>query len=541
MEALNKETVALDYLYNILYGMDDKLFVESLKCELEDERIRDVIFSSADALSNLFKEPFDVQKIKEHIKKVHKTYKGIFSKTQTELFRTLENFEKAEFLKEYFSSDDNLCSLNTKNEKVCIEESSDTVLRKITFEKAELFRNGNRLNQGRYEVYYDIIMLTSYEGYYQMEMVDYLNDNCYRIKFSDITVLIQPYNALEDSFRWPSTGLSENPWLHLFSIANNINAHLTYGVANQKEKEISGLIKFLAEVEFEGFDYVPSQLYPLLEKYNLKNKIKAPVDLLKRNLCNKKYEPFWREIFNLLVESQAELPLYFEENISPKNKTEYKQLVNQQMNRNGYEGEYPDYYKKDCVIKPSLIRSYGLSYVVAFEKYVEHHIHCEPVIDNDVVNTAFAVGLSFNKKVEDKTDIYSTMFDCNGKTTFSVISTQFAADMSATNYIDLTTKAVNAAVRKADLKKAEKEDIQFKNWLTRFPKINIKTLLLIFVMFSVGLSLIVPILLMSVDNSTLAETFAFMKSNPFFFLFGIFGGLFATLLIALFEWMSIKR
>ena len=286
---------------------------------------------------------------------------------------------------------------------------------------------------------------------------------------------------------------------------------------------------------------MPAVLYDLINKHNLQNVIKPPYDLTKPYLCKKKFEPFWRDIFYLISDSQKELPSYFEETVSKEDFEKHKELITVQMNSWGYKGTYPDYYKKDSITKPTLFKTYNVSHIVACEKFVEHHIHCYSFENNDVIQTAFFVGTIFNKKDTDTSDIYSTMFDCSGKAVFSILSTIFAGVMNEKTYESWTKNAVKAAVKKADLNKADKDDYYFKSIFERNVGLNFKALLLMFVFFSFGFSMIAPLLLIILEGNTISEVITFLKTEPLLLLFSVVGSFIATFFIALFEWMSGKK
>lgn len=452
--------------------------------------------------------------------------------------KILETFESSDFLKEFFSSEDNILGLNICNSNAYIEEFSDSVLRKIVFENSKVYLNGDVLNDKKVEIYYDTIQIVKENGSYILELTEYFANNHYKIKFDNISTILRAYSAESDYLFWLYIN---TPWDYVVALAKNINAHFIYGVANKKEKKIFDLIKHLMGEKLVNADAVPAELYCLIEKHNLKNNIKAPYNLTQPYLCKKKYEPFWRDIFNLISESQKDLPSYFEETVSKEMLKKHKNLITAQMNILGYWGTYPDFYKKDCIIKPKLIRTYNLSHVVAFEKFAEHHIHCYSFINNDVIHSTFLVGTIFNKNSDEESDIYSTMFDCNGKAVFSILSTINAGAMNIETYECWTKNAVNAAVKKADLKKLNKDDYFFKSIFERGVTLNFKALLLIFILFSIGFSLIVPLLLFVLEGNTISEVITFLKSEPLLMSFGLIGGFVATILVAVFEWLSSKK
>lgn len=538
MTVITKEISMMNFLFNVLYAIDnDRDFIERLKEELQDEDIKNLLNSSSEKTKSLFKEPYSVKVIKEHLEKANEIFEKAIEENRNTLMKKLENFENADFLKEYFSSEDQMLNLKIDNSTIYIEEYHDSVLRKISFINSKLYLNNNVVEE-TVELCYDTINLVEENGSYILEITNYITNEYYKLKFSNISVLLKAYSAESDYLFWLFVN---NPWDYVISLANNINAHLNYGIANQKEKRLFGLVKHLIGEQFANIDSLPAVLYDLIIKYNLKNVIKPPYDLTKPYLCKKKFEPFWREIFNLISDSQKELPSYFEEIVSKEAFEKHKHLITEQMNQWGYEGVYPDYYKKNSIIKPTLLKTYNLSHVVACEKYVEHHIHCYSFKNNDVIQTAFFVGTIFNKSDSDTSDIYSTMFDCGGRAIFSILSTIYAGAMNEDTYDKWTRNAVKAAVKKADLKKADKDDYYFKSIFERNSFLNFKALILMFIFFSFGFSLIAPLLLIILEGNTILEAINFLKSEPLLLLLSAVGGFLATFLIALFEWISGKK
>ena len=539
MTKISKELAVLSYLYEVLYSIkdDEAYFTESLRQELESEKIGDTLMLTDEKTRNLFREPFNIKEISALLKKSNAEFERWLEINQTEFLESLNEFENSDLIKDYFESTGNSFMLNVSEQETKIGEFAASVLRSFTFESAEVYFNGKLLTENVAEIFYDAAFLTKTDGFYLLEFISYYHDRIFQIKFSGLTSVLKSYNAVCESIFLP---FIDTPWQYITAIADNINAHLECGLATLKEKQISALVLHIAGIRLvEGVTLAP-QLYDLIKKYNLHNVLKPPFDLLTPALCKKKYEPFWRDIFNMLVGSQEGIPSFLEENVSREDFENHKNLITKQMNSHGYEGTYPDYYKKDRVIKPTIFRSYNMSYIVSFEKYAVHHIHCWSVLKDGVINTNVIAGVIFNKRDDIETDIYSTMFNSNGKSTFSIISTMYSGSMSDETYEENTRKITEAAVRTAELKKEEKFDYDFKNILTRDKKLNLLFLLIAFVLFTFGFSLIAPLLLI-IDGESIIEIFSLMKENPIFSYIGISGGVVATAIFALLEWKSAKK
>lgn len=533
-----KEAAWMDFLSEALFDLNDDDFIERLEEELQEEDFINVLNSADEKTKSLFTQPYAVEEIKAYLKVQSEAFEKLSAENQALFLKTLEDFENSDYLKEYFSTEMKLLDLETDASSVFIQEFTDSVFRKITFENAEVFLDGMPFTEKHTDMYYDFIRLTKDNGVYVLE-AENIGMSCVSIiRFTNLSVTLKAYRADSDSQFWLFVN---TPWDYLAALANGINAHLKYGLANPKEEKLFGIVKHLLGEKITGIDAVPMQIYQLIEKHNLKNAAKPPYDFTKPYFCKKKFEPLWREIFAMICESQEGLPSYFEEKVSKEEFEKHKQLITGQMNAQGYTGTYPDYYKKDSTMKPTLLRTYNLSHIIAFEKYTEHHIHCYSFGSNGVIHTSFFIGTVFNKSDSETGDIYSSMFDCNGRAVFSILSTVFTGNMSKQTYEDWTKNAVKAAVRKADLKKADKDDFHFKSIFERGVKLNFLPLLLIFVMFSVGFSLITPLLLFILEGDTLPEIITFLKSEPLLLVFGPVGGLLATVLLAVFEVGAAKK
>lgn len=539
MAEITKETAMLNFLFNILYGADsDKDFIEQLKEALSEEDMKSVLASSDEKTRAMFTEPFSIDEIKYCLKKANEIFEEQTEKNNIILMKKLESFANADFLKDYFLSDDNMFDLKISESSVFIEEYYDSVLRRITFENARVYHNGELITDESIDLFFHGIEVAEDSGVYIFEFRDYFTDECYSINFENIAVSLKAYSAESDYLFWLFV---KTPWDYIFTLANNINAHFKCGVETAEEKQIFGLVKHLTGEHYTDLDSVPAELYSLIKKHKLENKIKPPYDLSKPYLCKKKYEPFWRDVFCLVAETQKNLPSYFEESVSKEAFEKHKRLITAEMNKWGYTGVYPDYYKKDSIKKPTLLKTYNLSHVIAYEKFVEHHIHCYSFENENVIHTTFFVGTIFNKKDTDTSDIYSTMFDFGGRAVFSILSTMNAGAMDKASYEIRTQKAVKAAAKKADLKKTDKDDYYFKSLFERNARLNFKALIFMLVFFSVGFSMIAPILLIVLEGCSFSEIVAIMKDEPLFILTGIIGGFVATFLVALFEWLSGKK
>lgn len=524
----------MNYMYNDLFGLfKEKNFKKSLRYLLQQENVKKVLNTSDEKTKKLFEEPFSAKEIKAYLKKSNDTFKAISKQNRYEIMEILDTFENSQVIKDFFSDDEFVFSVC--NSSIFFEDYYSSVFRKIIFENSKATLNGNPLPDGDVNILYDYMQMNRQNGSYVLELMSYFENKHYIIKFDNISVKLKAYKAESDfNFLWSA----KTPWQFVNILACNINAHIKCGVANDKERKILGLVKHLAGEKYVD-NSIPAELYKLIEKHRLKNVIKPPYDFSQSYLCKKMFEPLWRDIFSLISETQKDLPSYFEENISKEEFQKHKQLITEQMKSQGYIGTYPDFYKKDSVIKPVLYKTYGLCYVTAIEKHAVHHIRCYSFKDNEYIQTTFFVGTIFNKRENDKTDIYSTMFNCGGKAVFSVLTTDTASLSGIYSYEGLTKRAVKAAVKMADLKKADVEDNKFKR--ERYNGLNSLQLMLTFILFSAGFSLIVPLLLIILERSTISEVAVTLKSEPILATIGIVVGFATTFLLGLLDFLSSKK
>lgn len=101
------------------------------------------------------------------------------------------------------------------------------------------------------DICYDSIKMVGENGSYILELTDFFADNHYSIKFDNISVLLKAYRAESDYLFWL---FIKTPWDYVAALANRINAHFCYGVENQNEKKIFGLIKHLTGERFIDID-----------------------------------------------------------------------------------------------------------------------------------------------------------------------------------------------------------------------------------------------------------------------------------------------
>ena len=366
----------------------------------------------------------------------------------------------------------------------------------------------------------------------------------FSITFTDARIDVLITNACEATF-------VNTPWMHLFSIASTIlsKCNLYPETLNDTEKElmplvaeISGLLPYNVvpeELKSDGFPILKSYLeepgyskpLKLLEKHekDTTGKYKFALKLLKE-LHEKKYEPLWRKIYNLISESQKDYPSSAEEFCSEKSLSEIRGKIQAYLESKGYFGTYPDFIKHDSIRSYRLAEAYNMSYFVGAEKNVIYHIHCSEEFSDDQLSIDFLCGTQLLKKNEEPGDIYSCMFNSNGRCFFNKVL--YGCDCTDDGEIatEKLEQFVHIAVKKAELQKLTKEERKLLGQLKySFVSIFSSAFLLMGGLFAtlmtLGLMLIALLITAILIPEEIPSMFAEM---PWFLLFSLswilFGG-----------------
>ena len=296
----------------------------------------------------------------------------------------------------------------------------------------------------------------------------------FAISFTDAKVDVVLYNSTAQSF-------NENPWCHLQSVAGSIvDKHsLSEKYLNDKEKEIFPLCAEISRLSYWAFMEQGTQLYfPKLKSYiskhgfdelllliekmenNLDDKQR---DKAKKNLVNKlnmkKYEPLWREVYELIADSQKEYPERVSAFCSAEQLNEERAKIQVLMEAHGYSGKYPDFVKCGSLSGVRLAESYDISYFVARQKNVAYHIHCTEEYFCEHLRIEFLCGTQILKKNESVGDIYSCLFNSKGKSFFKTAYYESGfIDDDGEEKSDNLESRVQIAVKRAELKKLTKEE-----------------------------------------------------------------------------------
>lgn len=306
------------------------------------------------------------------------------------------------------------------------------------------------------------------------------------LNFTDVYLETEAYCATDELF-------SENPWQPLGYIALNIyqKSLLTDLPCNEKEHALLPLLAEIASIthiwsllETQACSTLP-QLTSLVKQYGYEkllpkiaavekekpftSKHNARTEQLIQALCEQAYEPMWRDIFSRVQESQKDYPskvsLRCPADILESTRTSIQEL----MQQHGYTGTYPDFVQYGPLRGIHLEESYDMTYFVGMEKAVTYRIHCsEEVDESNYLTIQFLCGTALNQKGKTCDDIYSCLFNANGKRLFHTMHHDYKLSASA-EPSDYTAYILEPEVRPDDLEKCVQIAVK-KNHLQRLTK-----------------------------------------------------------------------
>lgn len=342
------------------------------------------------------------------------------------------------------------------------------------------FENGSLIKQGD-----EYILSGKAENY------DDDSTTPFSIRFTDAEVDVTLFRASEQIS-------TETPWHHLATIAGNIlskQLNLSGDYLNDREKELLPLIQEISALGYWMFilhdsktadfsqlkSYIVrfgyNELLPVFENLEKNFSDDKKKNRIIRNLISKlntqKYEPLWRDLYNTIVETQAEYPTEATAHCPTELLNETRSNIQKLMEFHGYSGTYPDFIKKGTIRGIHLVESYGMSYFVGAKKNVAYHIHCTENYYSGYLSIDFLCGTEILRKGETAGDIYSCMFDAKGRRLFKRVSYE-SDHINPDGDRECETQdlelRVQIAVKKAELIKLTKEeekellDFDFPYW-----------------------------------------------------------------------------
>ena len=314
----------------------------------------------------------------------------------------------------------------------------------------------------------------------------------FSISFTDVVERSQPYNALKSRLSF-YPGI-HNPWEYLSLIAEGISEHIEYNVANKKELAVKELVAYLCDTQKKA---VPPQCF--IEIFGQVDAKKAVLKLGKskvrlfRELSKQKYESLWRKIYRMLADTQVGLPSLAELKYSEEELREHREFITRELQKNGFEGEYPYFCKKGIPQKLHFAKSYGMTYFVGHEKNARCYIACNAIPAGHHIDMEFYCGIVFCESENEETDIFSCMFDRKGKAYFSHVAAAILTDEENEGELIPSRKMViSAAVKSAQLLKLSKEERGYKNVFGTSPLLF---LMFLFMAVFFGLGMMVGLML----------------------------------------------
>lgn len=278
------------------------------------------------------------------------------------------------------------------------------------------------------------------------------------LTFEKAKVTVEVYNSCSN------TEFYENPWCFLSKISFAIGrkADLLGEYCNSKEKELLPIIKEIvalnywmesAEHEYKSF----WKLKTLANKFGYENveKLLTKLETIKSGetafdktakklltlLCEQKYEPMWRELYNKIEASQVDYPNKVETLYDRKVLVEIRKDIQNLMETKGYIGIYPDFVKGGILRGIHLEQSYGMTYFVGMEKKAQYYIHCcESCEERDNLTIQFLCGTSFLKRDEDMSDIFECLFNAKGRRIFHTVYHSITLEHDLNTTVDISVK-----------------------------------------------------------------------------------------------------
>ena len=167
-------------------------------------------------------------------------------------------------------------------------------------------------------------------------------------------------------------------------------------------------------------------------------------------LNDAKCESLWRELYELVADTQAE---YTDKMLSydQKKLNNIRSEIEECFHDLGYEGKYPTFVKKGALKGIRLEESYDQSYFVGREKYAQYMVECREILYGDMLHIQFICGTAFLKKSETVPDIYSCCFNKKGRRIFK----KFLWDAAE---MDALPQYVTIAAKRAECTKLNKKE-----------------------------------------------------------------------------------
>ncbi len=207
----------------------------------------------------------------------------------------------------------------------------------------------------------------------------------------------------------------------------------------------------------------------LLEIENASNpeKLSQLKDKFIDELNCKKYEPLFRELLEIVSNTQNGYKKRFECDCSDDNLFKKRNQIDSMIKAKGYEGEYPFYYKKGKArgVKIKIGDYYPKKFFVFSNSKLMHYIYCrENEVNNDSIYFDFCCGCENIKNSDQKPDLISFAFNSNGKPYNEIVNYSEYYNEDGELISDDLEQIINVSCKLAKLKKLSKaERKEYKN------------------------------------------------------------------------------
>lgn len=515
--------------------------VSDLYClmpEKDDERaMRRVLKDAAETISTL---PADAQKmldigrgvaeVRRFAKEYQNRYVELVEKCREEFAHTAESLSAGEEFTE-FAFDFPVYSITSMNDGVHIAEGYHMAVM-----SSFVLKDGVASVKAVFPEWYE---LSRTDSGYLLEILD--DEGAYiAIPFSDITVQRQPVNALTAGLSIDILLPMQNPWDLLSHIAAAIVEHIDCGVANEAELSIEELARYLSNDEDVTMPELFASIAEEMGAAKILYKCKKSKRRLFRSLSKSKYEPMWREVYRIIAETQQGIPNLADIKYSEAEMKSHCDFITEELRRLGYEGEYPLFHKCSELRGLRIAAAYDSIYFVGHEKDARHYILCRQRPAGEHLGFDFLCGTVLCRDTSEKTDIFSCMFDREGKSFFSYIS---ASIISEDDYTEDYRTVIRAAAKSAELKRLTKEERQYK-WSFSGTALLLPLMFLFMTLFfglfmTVGM-LIISVIITLIFTGSFAAVPDMISAVPWWQLGVLAGGLFAAVMTVI-EIISLIR
>lgn len=406
-----------------------------------------------------------------YIKKKEKSFDDLCVNFTPEIKSALRHFLDMEYM--------SLLTTNDNTLKITVEDTP-AYIRTLTLKNADGYKALTNANCGYYmnELNMDFLKEENrYRFYGKFEDLEDGSDKSFQITFEACETDVQVFNAMEDSTTW------SDPWEIIVGAAYAIvmKSELPGAYCSPMEISLLPLMKELSELQGIDITHNAPKPFPLLKNISERYGHKKMSDLITKlektspaefayhnisqklhhEICLKKYEPMWREIYSKITESQKEYPLKAELFCPPDLLTKTRTEIQSLMESHGYTGTYPDFFKAGKLKGIHLETSYNMTYFVGMEKHAEYYIHCfESFSENNALTVGFLCGAAFLKKSEktEDIDIYSCLFNAKGKRISHFMNCSISLEEADINNKSNIETWVTIAVKKAECRRLNKKE-----------------------------------------------------------------------------------